>query len=161
LASASATGTVKLWDTKTWQMRPLPGQRPAAVRALAFSPDGKKLTLGCAAHPIKGTRYYTLLGKRDNVQWMGPRPDDLPQWDLASGHELPLLPHQPYLGVISLAAGPGVDSLLAGSQDGAVWHWKQSLPSSPPRLYVSPKAQEHGEFVDRARNLGFAGLPDH
>jgi WD40 repeat protein len=46
LASASDDGTVKLWDTGTWQEL-VTLKHPDAVNSVAFSKDGKTLVSGC------------------------------------------------------------------------------------------------------------------
>jgi WD40 repeat protein len=60
LASADADGTVRLWNTATWQEAgaPLPANTPTGtggggVDGVAFSPDGTLLASGYGQHTVQ------------------------------------------------------------------------------------------------------------
>jgi len=52
LASSSADGTVRLWDTTTWQLAAVLNQG-TTVYGVAFTPDGTRLACACANNTIR------------------------------------------------------------------------------------------------------------
>lgn len=106
------TATIELWGTATWKSRlrfayPNEGDRPAEVRALALSPDGKTLVTGANDKTLRW--WDTTTGKetrREGPGWVyynraAFRPDGkvlmtvshenhVRFWDVASGKQLPI-----------------------------------------------------------------------
>jgi WD40 repeat protein/serine/threonine protein kinase len=65
LASGSAEGTVKLWDTETWtEQLSLPGSTDIYRNALAFSPDGKWLATASPGKTVKVWDINLIRGGR-------------------------------------------------------------------------------------------------
>jgi WD40 repeat protein len=142
-------------------MRRLPGQPLGPVRALAFAPDGTQLTAGSVAPSIIATHYHTASGFRVSFQDLVPRGDEVRQWDLASGQDLPWLPEQPPFGAACLAPSPDGRDLLAGSGDGTVWRWDVVNRRPRPRLYLSPEAAQVCRGAEVVRRLGSPVRPEH
>jgi WD40 repeat protein len=93
LASASWDGTVRLWEVETEGIRELTGHR-AAVRCLAFSPDGKLLA----------------SGSRDRTVRL---------WEVESGEELDILKvHKNDITGLAFSAKGNI--LASGSLDGTI-----------------------------------------
>jgi WD40 repeat protein len=108
LASGSADGVVKLWDTAAWQdRRTLTGHR-ASVYAVAFSRDGRWVASGGADGTIRvwdvdtGRPLRVLSGHTSTIQALGFRSDgrflvsgsrdgSLRVWDLGTGAQVALL----------------------------------------------------------------------
>lgn len=72
VASAGEDHTVKLWDTRTWQLVATLSGHTDTVTNVAFSPDGRTLASACADHSIKlwdpvGRREVAMLTGHTNV----------------------------------------------------------------------------------------------
>jgi WD40 repeat protein len=97
LASASADGTVKLWDALSGNERLTLAAHPGGVMSAAFSSDGKRLVTGGADRLVK-------------------------IWDTATGAELRWLTGH-VNGVTSVAFNPGGKHVASGAADGTVRVW--------------------------------------
>ena len=83
LASGSEDGTVKIWDTATWQLvRSIEGraESPPKVMAVRYSSDGKKLAVGRAGGPFQlcddsGKVVLGLGGDQEHVWDIAFSPD--------------------------------------------------------------------------------------
>jgi WD40 repeat protein len=83
LASGSEDGTVKIWDTATWQLvRSIEdrAEKPPKVMAVAYSPDGKRLAVGRAGGALKlyddlGKEFIGLGGGQEHVWDIAFSPD--------------------------------------------------------------------------------------
>jgi WD40 repeat protein/serine/threonine protein kinase len=164
LATCGGVRGVELWDTATWKMKQPPGQPLGPVRGLTFSPDGSTLLVGSAAPSIIATirSPVPFFGGKEFIrdQLVG-RPDEVRQWDLASGQELPPLPGQPLHGAFCLARTPDGKGLLSGSHDGAVWCWDLAARQPRPRLFVSDAAKASARETDLAGLFNVPIRPEH
>jgi WD40 repeat protein len=111
--SASADGTVKLWQV------PAAGARPSfshagAVTAAALSPDGSKLLTGCADKQVR-------------------------LWDLGNG-QLERTWSGPALAVQAVAFSPKGDRVAAGSADKSVHVWEAGSPREVKKFVNLPAA---------------------
>jgi len=80
LASASRDGTIKLWDSRTWQEMRVRRDPTGGVQSLAFSPDGRLLAWGSTDATVKvwdtGTEEIrSLRGHTSWVKWVAFSPD--------------------------------------------------------------------------------------
>jgi WD40 repeat protein len=97
LASGSVDRTVRIWDTKTWQVSQTLRDSTAGILSVAFSPDGRHLATGSHDATVK-------------------------LWDLASGEAVSAL-HGHAHWVSAVAFSPDGRRLVSGSLDGTVKLW--------------------------------------
>src|SRR5262249_37175354 len=71
LASASRDGTIKFWDTRTWQERRVRRDPTWGVESLAFSPDGRLLAWGGTDATVKvwDTATDEIRSLRGHTSW--------------------------------------------------------------------------------------------
>jgi WD40 repeat protein/serine/threonine protein kinase len=137
LATASADGTVKVWDAETWQLlRQL--DHPDGACGVAYSPDGRFLATGSWEHvslfdAATGQRLHTLPGHYGTTR-LAFHPDssmlassghdgDIRLWAAATGEPLGTIRGQPEF-TFTLAFSPGSGTrLAAGGWDGVVRIW--------------------------------------
>ncbi len=122
LAVATATGGVRLWDTRTGQ--PLTGilQHSHQVRDLVFSPDGKLMVVGCGEVGDFGR------GQRGS--------GEARVWEVATGRLLRSLPHPAGVSVVCFSP----DGLLLvtgcasgwGAEKAYRWETRGFSERSPP-----------------------------
>jgi eukaryotic-like serine/threonine-protein kinase len=165
LATCRADGTLELWDLSTWTVRPVAGQRPRTVRSLAFTEDSSMLITGRSDCEEKGAltgqgdyaneviHHFTTFGRLDNARRLITDPDDLRLWEVASGRELPPLPGQASVGVLSLALLPDGHTVLAGSQGGVVWRYDVPARRRQPPLFVNSQARAYWELMELAKQV--------
>jgi WD40 repeat protein len=152
LASGSADGTYKLWDTKTWMEQLALPESTAPIRnAVAFSPDGKWLATGHKANtegqrkPVKvwhidpnrgsvGKRpVHILEGHTDGILSIAFSPDSkllasagfagvVRIWDMATGKEIKQLQGHTW-AILSVAFSPDGRHLVSASNDTTVRVW--------------------------------------
>ncbi len=140
LASASADGTVRIWDVdlagSNFAIRPdRPGQRTHTT-CLAFSPDGRVLVISRFSEPLalwdpaSGRRLASLTEPRSLVLSLSFSPDGrilaagtvgggIERWDVATRQRLPDIRGQSP-AVWALAFSPDGQSLISGGYDGAL-----------------------------------------
>ncbi len=114
LASGCADGSVRLWDTSTWEEAAVLTQG-STVYGLAFTPDGQRLACACANNIIR-------------------------LWDMATRQAVCDL-HGHGLYVHQVAFSPDGTRLVSGSGDGTVRIW-DSL-SHQQRLARKRAASQH------------------
>jgi WD40 repeat protein len=139
LASASADGTARLWDTSTGQqIRTLKGHT-SGVGSVAFSPDGRTLASASADGTVKlwdatsGQEILTLKGHTNGLGSVAFSPDgkrlasggrdaNVRLWDAATGREIRTI--EKTGRVSSVAFSPDGNTLAVASNSapfGHVW----------------------------------------
>jgi WD40 repeat protein len=113
LASGTPAGTVKMWDAVTGRkLRELPAGAERALRAIAFSPDGRRLAAGGAASGgIEHFKIYSGLGGAIIL------------WDVATGRELRAIGKLPSPVMALSFAGDG-SRLCSLDWGGSVAEWE-------------------------------------
>lgn len=97
LIAGGASGVVKVFDARTFKLKYTLGPAPGAIQCLAVTADGKLLA---SVSP------YKLTEQAD-------APFGIHRWDLATGEQLPTIPHPtPAFGAISLAVMPDGKQLI-------------------------------------------------
>jgi WD40 repeat protein len=139
IASASADGTVKVWDVAAGNERLTLVGHAQAVENCAFSPDGTLIASASADRTIKlwdsqsGAERITLSGHTDRIQACAFHPDGasivsasadhtLKIWDVSTGKvRLTLVGHA--ASVESCAFSPDGASIVSASWDRSVKVW--------------------------------------
>jgi len=140
LATGSADGTVKLWDTSTRaELTPLPRGHSGMVWAIAFSSDGEMLATGSADRTIKlwntrtGKYLKTLDGHLNEVLSVAFSPNSkllasgssdntAILWDVDTGKKLTTITGHTS-AVTFVAFSPDSTRLATGSDDTSVKLW--------------------------------------
>src|SRR5262249_32998102 len=106
----------RVWDTESGRERYTLRGHTARVLAVAFSPDGRRLTSAGSGQDPDG----------------GPLPGDVRVWDTATGQELLTLPGT--YGVSGLAWDPDGRTLAGAASDKPVKLWE----ADPPEQLLTP-----------------------
>jgi WD40 repeat protein len=137
VASASADGTIKVWDAETGQVLHTLRGHAGRVEDVAFSPDGQQMASAGYDQTVKvwdvatGNECYTLRGHDAEVACVAFSPDGqrlasaswdktVKVWDAATGRLLHTLAEHPDR-VFSVTFSPDGRRLATGSQDVRVW----------------------------------------
>jgi len=153
-APAGVQGTVRLWDLASGTGAELPGSA-GSTRAVAFSPDGRRIASGSrdvdgvlhlwrvengktveAARWTAGKPVNALIFSPDSQSLFAAEGRDLERWDLAfdppRGHKLASHP-----GFIwSFLFRDGGKTLLAGDETGQIFVW--DVPTGKRRSILKP-----------------------
>jgi hypothetical protein len=147
LASASADGTVKVWDATSGQEALTLKGHTDKLKSVAFSPDGQRLASASYDQTVKvwdatsGQLALTLQGHTDEVWSVAFSPDGqrlasasndqtVKVWDATSGQEALTL-HGHTGMVMSVAFSPDGQRLASASEDGTVKVW-DATELTPP-----------------------------
>ena len=142
LASGSYDGTVRIWDTATWNERAVvagPDADQASVEAVAVAPDGSWLASGCDDGTVRiwdtatWNERAVLSGHTKSVEAVAVAPDGswlasvsndgtVRIWDTATGGERMVLTGHTER-VVTVAVAPDGSWLASGSYDGTVRIW--------------------------------------
>jgi WD40 repeat protein/serine/threonine protein kinase len=190
LCVISDSAGIQFWDAATGKLHPQLELPKAAVRTVAFSPDGGLMAAAAVDEPhiylwdlragrLKGTlvadqRFYRLSFTPDGKCILaGGQTSDVQVWDVLSGREQArLLGH--YGPVHDLCISPDGRTLATLASDNAVrlWHiptgqtlWTLSQRSTPHRLtFASPSCLaafvEHDSHQHRALATFEYDLPE-
>jgi WD40 repeat protein len=160
LAVTGSDGSLTLLDVDTLHAHRPWGQMPHAVRALAFSWDGRRLTTVSQEGPAY-LEDYTLPGK--------PSPQAAPPsrvlagtgagairvWDLGTGRQADQLavPSE-HAELTCLAVAPDGATIVAGGRGGTLWWWDRSrgqATASGPDLINEAARAAWGKVADAER----------
>ena len=155
LASASADGTVRLWDVETGTSRALTGHTDW-VRAVVFSPDGTRLASASDDGTVRLWDVETgasraLTGHTDWVRAVVFSPDGtrlasasddgtVRLWDVETGASRALTGHTDWLNAVAFS--PDGTRLASASDDGTVRLWdvetgaSRALTGHTDRVYA-------------------------
>jgi WD40 repeat protein len=137
-ATGGQDRTVKLWDAKGHLLRTLP-KLPAEVRALAFSPDGKMLVIGCRSGAIRiwdvsagafrgrcaghVREIWSLAFSPDGSMFASGANDETAKlWDACDGTELATIKGHKH-AVCAVAFHPNGQYLATGGWDRKIRLW--------------------------------------
>lgn len=139
MATASEDGTVRLWDTRTWELAMPPLQHDAPVRIVLFSPDGRLLATAAGAHawlwdattgalrgePLRHHDLVLSVAFRSDTKRLASGSSDgsVRLWDTETGRSLGQ-PLQQARGLVRVGFGPPPENLLVtAAQDGiSLWN---------------------------------------
>jgi WD40 repeat protein len=143
VASCSADGTVKFWDTRTGQEKspPLKVLRGAAIYGMALDPTGQRLVTCDAYHTVQfwdlsSGRQKSLEGHRGFVCNVAFSPDGtciatagvdgmVRIWDAASGQQVPPKPFSEHDTRVYVAVfSPSGERVASAGADGKVLVWE-------------------------------------
>jgi WD40 repeat protein len=163
LATAGGAGTVRIWDTTTWQSRTVLAPRKRGVSALAVAPDGSWLAAGGNGEiRIWETATWktprVLASRQGWVSALAASPDGtwlaaggrgvIEIWDVEAARPTAGLPGIVGRWVRAIAVAPDGSFLVGSLGDGTVQTWDrrtwevgQVIPSSerfPSAIAVAP-----------------------
>jgi WD40 repeat protein len=144
LVAGGASGIIKIWDAKTLEPVRTLGPAPGAIQSLSISPDGKLLA---AVGP----------NAKDGVS---DKPPDILLWELATGRELPTIPHpSPAFGATALSFLPnGKQFVTAQDRTLRVWDVDGTKPIKTIEMSALPRT--FGSIALHGKRL-VAGAYDH
>jgi WD40 repeat protein/tRNA A-37 threonylcarbamoyl transferase component Bud32 len=163
LITGESDGAVNVWNLSAWTVKSAMALPPRAVRALAFSPDGRTLITGSCyrSHldgaPAEVPHVRTQMFKMDRSI---VAPDDIRVWDVDSGREQPRLPGQSSFGVLTLSQSADGRRLASSGPEGAIWLRDADGRKCPSPLFVTPEASDYWHKKwDPVRRSGFPMRP--
>ncbi|MFK5894519.1 MAG: WD40 repeat domain-containing protein [Pseudomonadota bacterium] len=157
LISGGQDKTVKIWDTKSWELKRVLQGHASNVETVIFSPDNQSLASGGTDGQIflwqtsNGKVQQNLLGHQGKVSTLafveqgkrlvsGGADADLRLWDVESGRLL--REFEGHTAQISaLVAAPNSNTIYSAAYDNRLLEWSATL-SSQQQLVPLPDAQQ-------------------
>ncbi|HEV3256113.1 MAG TPA: protein kinase, partial [Gemmataceae bacterium] len=140
-------GSIRVSDLARWTVHRPAGQLPRAIRAVAFSPDGKRLVISSGADPTS-VRIWPVPGATWNAlqPLSGTGEEPITVWDVTACRPVRTF-SQPYSLAITCLATSACGNLAAGTSGGSVWQWDLATGKKRPAVYLGDKAHRYWRGV--------------
>lgn len=154
LATTSADGALKVWDTSTSSVRKPSGLRPGSIHSMVFTPDSKTLVIGSRERPSVLVTRPVVGSSMNRAQTIsGDQDGSVSLWDVTSASPLSTMTGQDSLEITTLALASDGRSLMAGGQGGVIWAGDLDARQNRPAFFVSPRAERYHRLITFANRI--------